>query len=125
MPRKVSMTSSLVYHQRSLRSCDRGFRQLRYLLRNSTPCTYEEVIACREYHNCVVDETSQRTVHVALTGAPNAGKSTLLNALVGRKVRILTGLSGDFNKLICSCFGSDFSGLSENEHNIPKHSWVL
>ena len=36
------------------------------------------------------DETMTKAGFVALIGAPNAGKSTLMNAMVGQKVSIVT-----------------------------------
>lgn len=65
---------------------------------------------------------------VAVVGAPNAGKSTLFNALVGRDAAIVADLAGTTRDIIEAALDlagyrvliADTAGLRESEHAVEK-----
>lgn len=67
-------------------------------------------------------------LHVAIVGAPNAGKSSLLNALAGRDVAIISEEAGTTRDLIevkldlsgIPVFLTDTAGLRETEGQVEK-----
>jgi len=67
-------------------------------------------------------------IHVAIVGAPNAGKSSLLNVLAGREVAIISEEAGTTRDLIevkldlggIPVFLTDTAGLRETEGHVEK-----
>ncbi|MDR0462113.1 MAG: GTPase Era [Christensenellaceae bacterium] len=64
-------------------------------------------------------------IRVALIGAPNVGKSSLLNALVGEKTSIVTGLAGTTRDQIRGFVDnleiSDTPGIMQGDRVLEKH----
>lgn len=75
-----------------------------------------------------MQDASQRTAVIALAGPPNAGKSTLMNALVGEKVTITsakaqttrTRIRGIYTEGVTQLVFVDLPGLFEADRRLEK-----